>query len=290
MQRGRMRCAVRAARGRQAVDGLRSRRYWGRVVKHSETHRESGGDLLFPETDESRLERQRVAAGALPPRYAESWGAPFVRGLEPALAAGARVLDIGSGRRPTIPPELRPPGCEYVGLDASAKELEAAPPGSYDRVVVADVATPVAELVDQFDLILSWQVLEHVTPLEAVLANLRSYLRPGGRLVSQLSGRYAAFALLGRVIPYRLSVLAMTRLLDVEPETKFPTRYDRCYHDALEKLMSDWSSHEIIPRYKGGGYFRFSRPLEQLYLAYENWLHRHNRANLATHYVVVAVR
>lgn len=242
------------------------------------------------ESEEARRQREEVAAGRLPTRYAERWVAPFYERVEPALSSGVAILDVGSGRTPTIPPKQRPADCHYVGLDVSAAELEAAPEGSYDETVVGDLTQRDARLGERFDLIVSWQVLEHVASLEDGLANLHSYLRPGGRLVAQLSGSFAVFALASRIVPHRLSVWMMDRLLGIEPETRFETRFDRCYHRALTGLLAAWSSHEIVPRYNAGGYFRFSRPLLRSYLAYENWLARTNRRNLATHYIIVGIK
>lgn len=253
----------------------------------------SRDDLLrahYEQSEEARVERLRVAQGCLPDRYAEPWAEPFLTACAPALQPGVQILDVGSGRRPTLAPEDRPSRCCYVGLDISTEELDAAPPASYDDTISADVVERLPELSDRFDLILTWQVLEHVSSLPPTLENFHGYLRPGGRLVSLLSGRYALFALVARVFPYRLGVAAMSRLLGSEPEIKFPTRYDHCYYSALENLLSGWSSHEIIPRYKGGVYFRFSRTIERGYLAYENWVYRKDLRNLATHYVLTAVR
>jgi SAM-dependent methyltransferase len=246
--------------------------------------------LRDTDTDEAQVERQRVALGFLPQRYAERWADPFIAALEPALTPSARVLDVGSGRRPTIAPEERPAGCEYVGMDISPDELEAAASGSYGEVVVADITTRVPDLEDRFDLVISWQVLEHVESLPDAFANFHAYLRPGGRTVNLLSGRYAIFAILARIVPYGVAVQAMDRLLGIRPESRFPTRYDKCYYSALSRLLDDWSAWDIIPRYKGGTYFRFSRPLERAYLAYENMISRTDCRNLATHYVLSAMR
>jgi SAM-dependent methyltransferase len=243
-----------------------------------------------PDTEEARIERQRVVRGELPPRYAEPWGRPFFEAARAALRPDVAVLDVGAGRSPALPPAERPKGCRYAGLDVSAAELEAAPPGAYDEKIVGDIANLRPELVDRFDLILSWQVLEHVDSMAAALENMRAYLRPGGRMVAQISGRYAAFSLLARVIPYSISRRLMERLLGANAEEKFPTRYDACNATALERLLGGWSTHGIAPRYKGGAYFRFSRPLERSYLAYENWVERSGRANLATHYLIWAVK
>ena len=242
------------------------------------------------DTEESLRARAEAAAGRLPARYAKRWKVPFFERIETAIVPGVAILDVGSGRMPTIPPDQRPSGCRYVGLDISATELHAAPAGSYDETVVGDLTECVPRLKGRFDLIVSWQVLEHVAPLESALQNLHAYLRPGGRLVSQLSGSFAVFALMGRFIPHSVSVRLMEGLLGIEPETKFPTRFDRCYHRPLERLLSEWQAHEIVPRYRAGGYFAFSSPLLRLYLVYENWTARTHRRNLATHYIIVGVK
>ena len=109
-------------------------------------------------------------------------------------------------------------------------------------------------------------------------------------MVAQISGRYAAFSLLARVVPYSLSRLLMERLIGADRDEKFPTRYDACYATALEPLLATWAEHGIVPRYKAGGYFRFWRPLERAYIAWEDWTVRSGRANLATHFVIWAVK
>ena len=43
-----------------------------------------------------------------------------------------------------------------------------------------------------------------------------------------------------------------------------------------------------VPRFRGGGYFGFSRTVQRLYLRYEDWAMRSGRENLATRYLVVA--
>ena len=241
-------------------------------------------------TEESIYEQSQVSLGLLPPRYAEDWFAPFQRAIEPALAPDVRILDVGSGRRPTLPPWQRPANCHYAGLDVARAELDAAPAGSYNEIIVGDITASQAVLMERFDLIVSWQVLEHVKPLDVALANLRSYLVPGGLMVAQLSGAFAAFALAARVVPFRLSRAAMVLLLDVDAEEKFPTHYDRCWYAALDRMLAQWSEHSILPRYKGGRYFRFARPAERAYLAYENQIAQRDWRNLATHYVISARR
>jgi SAM-dependent methyltransferase len=245
---------------------------------------------IMAEAEEAAWERAAVAAGRLPPRYAEPWFEPFYLRLQGSLRPGVSILDVGSGRHPTLRPSERPVDCTYVGLDASATELALAPVLAYDETICEDVTRGNTALVGRFDLIVSWQVFEHVKPLARTFELMRSYLRPGGRMIAQLSGGLSTFALAGRVIPHHTSSRVMGRLLGISPHETFPAHYDRCRFSALVRLLSTWSSYEIVPRYKGARYFRFSRRLEAGYLRYEDWVCRHDWRELATHYLIDATR
>jgi len=109
-------------------------------------------------------------------------------------------------------------------------------------------------------------------------------------MVALLSGSLAIHSLLARVVPYRVSTPLLERLLGAPPEEHFPTHYDQCRAPALRKLLSTWDESGIVPLYKAGGYLQFSRPLERAYLTYENWAYNARRENLATHYVIWAVK
>jgi SAM-dependent methyltransferase len=224
------------------------------------------------------------------PRYREDWFGPFREAIQPELRPDVVVIDVGGGRTPAIPRSDLPPGATYIGLDVSERELSAAPAGSYDRVVVADVTTQQVELRDCANLVVSFQVLEHVAPIDEAFANIQSYLRPGGLFVAQLSGRRSVFALINRAIPHRLAKLMMKRLLRHDPEKVFPARYDRCTYSAIARMLEGWPSFRIIPRYIGAGYFRFLPPLQALYLHIEDLLVRGNHRDMATHYLVTARR
>jgi len=223
-------------------------------------------------------------------RYQEPWLKAWEDRVAHEMRPGIRILDVGSGRRPAIPPQDRPPDCTYVGLDLSMDELTAAPGGSYDQMVISDVVTFQPALAERFDLVLSWQVLEHVKPLAEALENIRRYLIPGGALVAQLSGKFSAFALLNQLLPHRLSVWALKRFLRRDPRTVFPAHYDQCWYGALVRITSPWSEAEVLPRYRGSGYFKFLSVLERAYLLYEDWTIKRGHRNLATHYLISARR
>ena len=239
--------------------------------------------------DEPPVELQEVRGGRLPARYGVRMQDIFLDRLAPLMHPGINILDVGPGRSPTLDPRDRPAGCRYVGIDISSEELEEAGPGAYTEAFTHDVTLPIEE-VGEFDLVISWQVLEHVSSMEAALANLRAILRPGGTMLAQTSGSLAVFALLSRMIPHKGRVWLMERLLDHPRELKFPTRYDRCHARALDQLLAEWSDVELIPFYRAATYFSMARPLQRAYLVYEDAIARHTVRDLATHYLIVATR
>lgn len=232
---------------------------------------------------------RRALAGELPERYVpEFWLSTFRERLESSLRPGQAILDVGAGRAPTVTPAERPEGVRYVGLDISSAELAAAPDGSYDERVTGDVSQFIPEFEGRFDLALSYQVFEHVKPLPEALAHIHRYLKPGGVMVAQLSGTFSVFGLLNRVVPSSLATWGMERFLNRDPESVFPAFYDRCWHSALARALQPWTSAEIIPLYTGAGYFAFARPLQALYLGFEELAWRGDRRNLASYYIIVA--
>jgi SAM-dependent methyltransferase len=210
--------------------------------------------------------------------------------MAPALVPGVAILEVGAGRSPYLAPNRRPTPSQYVGLDVAKDELEKAPPGPYHDIIVADIVERRSELLERFDLVISWQVLEHVKPSAAAIENMRCYLREGGLMLSLVSGAYSAFALLNKLVPDRVGVLAMEYLLGRDPDTVFPAKYDHCLYDPLASMLMSWREFEVVPRYRGAEYFGFARWLQRVYLWYEDWTIRTERRNLATHYLIRATR
>lgn len=228
---------------------------------------------------------------SLPARYEDVWDAPFRTAVEAALQPGMAILDIGSGRNPTVPPDERPAGTTYVGLDLSPDELAAAPAGSYDEHAVTDIGHLQDQLVGRFDLIVSWQVLEHVRDLGATMVCIRAYLKPGGTFVAMFSGSRSVFALINRVLPFHIGAPIVASIMGRSSSNPvFRAYYDRCHTSALHELLASWSRVRISPFFRGAEYFRFSRLLSRAYLAFEDCAARAGRDGLATHYLVVAMR
>lgn len=231
-------------------------------------------------------------APTLPPRYSVPWRRAFDDPIRERLVPGIAVLDIGSGRHPAIRPEDRPANVRYVGLDLSSTELNAAGEGAYTETIAADATNPVRELAGQFDLVISWQVLEHVRDLEATIAHIREYLKPGGRFVALFSGSWSAFGVINRLLPDRIGSRIVDRTMKRTENNVpvFPAYYDRCSYGKIAPMLDDWTNARITALYNGARYFRFLPPLQRVYIRYENWTERSGKKNLATHYLVVADR
>lgn len=229
-------------------------------------------------------------AVALPERYRTPWRPMLLDELKERLVPGVRILDVGSGRTPAISVQDRPLGCVYVGLDIDRNELELAPTGGYTDVIEADASVVQPELVGKFDIVLSWQLLEHVRSTASVIDAMHAYLRPGGVMVSMLSGKNTLFAIPNRIIPFRLGVFAMEKLLRRPPDTVFPAVYDLCTYDELSGALSAWTEQHIRPFWRGASYLQFSSGLRKAYLAIEEQFYVQDKRNLATHYLIVATR
>ncbi|MEJ7784804.1 MAG: methyltransferase domain-containing protein [Solirubrobacteraceae bacterium] len=231
-----------------------------------------------------------MARADLPPRYHTRWRQPYEDNIEKRLQDGMTILDIGAGRHPTLPPEARPLDVTYIGLDVSREEMVAAGAGAYHETYVVDITHAVPELIDTIDLAVSWQVFEHVKPLDAALNNIHRYLRPGGTLVSMFSGRWSAFGVVNQLIPHAIGKPIVERVMKRRAANQpvFPAYYDRCSARQLRVMTAAWQSVEIVPFFRGATYFNSSAILTRFYLWWEAEVHARNAANLATHYLLIA--
>ncbi len=224
------------------------------------------------------------------PAYHDPWQVPFRSHIDATLRPGMRILDVGAGRSPVLCPHERPLTCHYTGLDASGRELGKAPEGSYDTSVAVDITSYQPQLQASFDLIISWQVLEHVKPLDVAFANMHSYLRPRGKIVVFFSGAFSAFALVNKLLPNRVGRRVVARIMRRDLDTVFPAPYDQCYPLALRRVLAKWSEWEIAPAWGGADYFASFPALQRAYLGYESWAQRARHDTLATHYLITAIK
>jgi SAM-dependent methyltransferase len=136
--------------------------------------------------------------------------------------AGPRsVLDAGCGPRCVLDYGA---DAEVTGLDVSPAILERNT--RLDHAIVADLAG--APLEDErYDLIVCWDVLEHLDDARSALETMARALAPGGALVLKAPSLNSPKGIVTKLTPHRFHVW-IYRHFDVAGDaTPFPTRFDR---------------------------------------------------------------
>ncbi len=105
--------------------------------------------------------------------------------LRPYLPTGLKVLDFGCGDGAHVGEYIASLNCEYTGVDIS----EAAVSSCSRKGLTAQVCAPGSPLPftgEQFDLVVSFEVLEHLFAPADALIELKRVLRRGGHFVGSV--------------------------------------------------------------------------------------------------------
>ena len=213
----------------------------------------------------------RKASGAfdrlLPAKFSVDGNRDFLDHIAPGfLTHGLKVIDVGGGRHPFVGAATKSArGLTVTGLDIDGGELAAAPPGTYDETIVADIVNYRGR--EDADVIVCQAVLEHVPNTQAAFTSLKSMVRPGGRILLFVPCRNAAFARANLLIPQRLK---RRMLFYIYPEARggqgFPSYYDRCTPRDFGRLAKDLGLViETEKLYWSSAYFTFLAPLHILW-------------------------
>jgi SAM-dependent methyltransferase len=105
---------------------------------------------------------------------------------------GCHVLDVGCGHGGAAIALARA-GSEVTALDIDAGRLGEWSQAAGDEGSIEILCQPVEALsaIESFDLIILWDVLEHLSDLRTALSRLHGALRPGGRLLIATPNRQA---------------------------------------------------------------------------------------------------
>ncbi len=179
--------------------------------------------------------------------------------LERFLPATGQVLDLGCGAHRTLE-RYRTDEREVWGADFE-RHAELQEP-KWVRLLGADGRVPFAD--DNFDLVASIMVMEHVEDPQAYFAEVFRVLRPGGCFIGQsVSGNHYVTWLrrLIGVLPHRFNQWLVKKLYGRAEIDTFPAHYRLNRRSDIESARGGLEMQQMT-HYADAGYFRFFRPVQ----------------------------
>ena len=212
------------------------------------------------------LELARLVRACVPADHPVSGDG--MRAILRELAEGERtlrVLEVGGGRTPLLAPEeCDSLGIEYWVNDISQDELDLV--ADDYKTARFDIAGAPGELpMDEFDVVFSRSVLEHVADTDRAISNTRSLLRPGGVMIHTFPTLYNPAYLVNKVLPDGASRFLLRRVVHFTYE-KFPAKYHKTTSSRrqLKRLESLGFSEAAIVPFWGHEYLHFAPRLAAL--------------------------
>jgi SAM-dependent methyltransferase len=216
--------------------------------------------------------------------------------VELARREGVRsVAELGGGANPIVGDSSKWGFVqERVAIDISAEELAKAGGGVATRV--ADLCQPIEDGHNQYDLVFSKFLCEHIPDPVAFHENCFKVLRPGGLAVHFFPTLHSLPVLVNHLIPEE-QARSLVRVfqparLDDPKQQKFPAYYRWCLGPSrrtASRYQSVGFEVERINATFGHGYYRRIPPLHALELLKAKLLHRYPVPYL-TSFVVVILR
>jgi 2-polyprenyl-6-hydroxyphenyl methylase/3-demethylubiquinone-9 3-methyltransferase len=207
----------------------------------------------------------------LPKSYRQDGNQAFIRIIVPShIPPGAKIYDVGGGKQPYLDVGQKQKLNAYVvGIDISAQELEAAPPGAYDERLCADITR--LQGGGDGDIVICQAVLEHVRDTEGAMSSIASLLKPGGKALIFVPSRNAVYARLNLALPEsgKRSIL-WTLYPSTRKGQGFRSYYHKCTPNDLVRLAAE--NHMILVQahfYFLSSYFSFFFPA---YLLWRMWI------------------
>ncbi len=118
---------------------------------------------------------------------------------------GEKILEIGCARSAWLPYFAREFGFGVYGIDYSEAGCEQAKKilekeGINGRIVCADFFSPPEFMLNAFDAVISFGVLEHFKDTTACVAAFSKFLKPGGLLITSIPNMLGFNGLLQKII------------------------------------------------------------------------------------------
>jgi SAM-dependent methyltransferase len=209
-----------------------------------------------------------------------------------ALGPGSAIVDLGGGRSCSFADVVgRSRGVRIVAVDISPDELAAN--NDVDEVRVADVANGLPFRDGEVSLLVSRTLLEHIQGVPAAMSHIGRVVAPGGRTIHLVPCRNSLFALVGRLVPWRLARPVVHLVFPPgRGVIEFEPYYDHCEPRTLERVLRDagFSQVRIDVSWAQTDYFQAFYPLFVVVWAYQALMRRLNVRRLAAYAIVDAVR
>jgi len=184
------------------------------------------------------------------------------------LRPGQRVLDAGCGRYMRVCGELAPVAQMVVGIDLESS-LET---GNWQHPYgVRGNLDHLPFDSENFDLVVSRSVVEHLENPGCVFREFHRVLRCGGKLVLITPNKYDYVSVIAALTPYSLHRSLVSRLVNVRADDVFPTRYRANTISALRKALNKagFVERELHTINHYPAYLMFSPLLFRLGVVYE---------------------
>jgi SAM-dependent methyltransferase len=193
--------------------------------------------------------------------------------------AAFKICDVGGGANPVFSMQfVNDHRLDCTVLDISRAELEKAPKGY--KKLIQDIEAVDFIPADQFDLVVTKMMAEHLRNGKQFHKNIFSMLKPGGLAVHYFPTLYALPFLVNKLLPESLSsfLLDIFTPRDRYQTGKFPAYYSWCYGPTSSMLnMLTGLGYEIV-LYKGifgNTYYTRIPIIRNLHRVYTQFLAKH---------------
>ena len=218
--------------------------------------------------------------------------------VPPLIQNDSRICDVGGGKRPFVGLEVpKQKGHHIIGIDIDKTELDAAPQGVYDKVIVSDIGATilppeVTKKAVKADLIICEAVLEHVADNAQAVRNIAGLADDGGKIALFIPSRNALFAIVNRYLPEKLK---RAILFTIFPETAhaqgFPAFYDHCTPREMRRLFeANGVRVDTLKCYYFSTYFSFFLPAHMFWRLFQLISYVFLRENAAESFSIVGTK
>ena len=209
-----------------------------------------------------------------------------------------RVLEVGAGANPTFSFDfLQKHSLDYTLLDISSEELSKAPKGY--KIIEADIASPHLSIQkNQYDLIFSRMLAEHIENGEAFHQNIFDLLSKGGVAVHFFPTLYAPPFVINRLLPEGLARKALNLLQSGREQhgkhAKFPAYYSWCRGPSQIQIQRfekiGYEVGEYIGFFGHSGYYKKLPLIDKIHRKFSTWLINHPTTLLTSFAYIVLVK